>query len=66
LVELRGQKSDGSLGLHTIVPPSLHPKGEEIRFEKGCDGYPANTDAPELRSAVAKVAALACREMPEE
>src|SRR5579871_1577763 len=42
LVELRCQKSDGSTGLQTVVPPSVHPEGEEIRFEPGRDGHPAN------------------------
>jgi putative DNA primase/helicase len=57
LVELRCQKSDGSQGLQTVVPPSTHPEGEQIRFEPGGDGYPANVDAGTLQAAVARVAA---------
>jgi hypothetical protein len=57
LVELRCQKSDGTTGLQTVVPPSVHPSGEQIRFEPGCDRNPANVDAPMLQAAVARVAA---------
>jgi hypothetical protein len=32
LIELRCQKTDGSIGLQTIVPPSTHKEtGKEIR-----------------------------------
>ena len=57
LVELRCQKSNGSIGLQTVVPPSVHPSGEEICFEPGRDGHPANVDAGVLQTAVAKIAA---------
>jgi hypothetical protein len=57
LVELRCQKGDGSVGLQTVVPPSVHPEGEEIRFEPGRDGHPANVDAVVLQTAVGKIAA---------
>jgi hypothetical protein len=57
LVELRCQKSDGSIGLQTITPPSIHPCGEEIRFEPGGNGHPAKVAATLLQTAVAKVAA---------
>jgi hypothetical protein len=68
IVELRCQKSDGSQGLQTVVPPSTHPEGEQIRFEPGCDGYPANVDANVLQLAVARVAAasLLIRHWPGE
>ena len=34
LVELRGTKADGSLGLQTMVPPSIHPgDGESLAWE---------------------------------
>ena len=59
LVELRGLSSDGSIGLQSIVPPSVHEGGEQIRFEQGFDGTPANVDADVLISAVRKVAAAA-------
>jgi putative DNA primase/helicase len=59
LVELRGLSSDGSIGLQTVVPPSVHETGELIRFEKGFEGTPANIDADVLISAVHRVAAAA-------
>ncbi|MGA7408883.1 MAG: phage/plasmid primase, P4 family, partial [Bryobacteraceae bacterium] len=59
LIELRGTKSDGSVGLQTVVPPSVHESGEAVRFESGFDGTPANVDADVLISAVARVAAAA-------
>lgn len=68
LAELRCQKSDGSIGLQTIVPPSVHPDGEQIRFEPSRDGHPGNVDAGVLQAAVAKVAAasLLARHWPGE
>lgn len=33
-VEIRGTKEDGTLGCETMVPPSIHPSGEEIEFRK--------------------------------
>ncbi|MBZ5677978.1 MAG: bifunctional DNA primase/polymerase [Acidobacteriia bacterium] len=57
LIELRGLSSDGSIGLQTIVPPSIHEAGEQIRFEHGFDGMPANIDADVLVTAVRRVAA---------
>lgn len=59
IVELRGLKSDGSIGLQTVVPPSVHETGEAIRFEQGFEGLPANIDAEVLVSAVHRVAAAA-------
>lgn len=59
LVELRGLSSDGSIGLQTVVPPSIHETGEQVRFEKGFEGTPANIDADVLISAVHRVAAAA-------
>ncbi len=66
LVELRGLSSDGSIGLQTVVPPSIHETGEPVRFEAGFDGLPANIDADVLISAVRKtaVAALLARHWP--
>jgi hypothetical protein len=32
LVEFRGTKQDGSIGLQTMLPPSLHPSGERIEI----------------------------------
>jgi putative DNA primase/helicase len=59
LVELRGLKSNGGVGLQTIVPPSVHEQGEAIRFEPGFDREPANVDADVLAVAVARIAAAA-------
>jgi P4 family phage/plasmid primase-like protien len=59
LIELRGLSSDGSIGLQTVVPPSIHESGELVRFEKGFEGTPANVDADVLISAVRRVAAAA-------
>jgi len=56
LVELRGSSSDGSVGLQTVVPPSIHESGELVRFESGFEGTPANVDAEVLTSAVRRVA----------
>lgn len=30
IVEMRGTKTDGSVGLQTMAPPSIHPSGEEV------------------------------------
>jgi hypothetical protein len=59
LVELRCLKADGNIGLQTVVPPSVHPSGEQIEFEPGYDKEPANTDAAVLQKAVAHIAAAA-------
>lgn len=32
LVEFRGTKMDGSIGLQTMLPPSIHPSGEKVEF----------------------------------
>jgi P4 family phage/plasmid primase-like protien len=60
LCELRCLKSDGTVGLQTVVPPSTHKEtGEAICFEPGLDREPANIDADELTAAVARIAAVA-------
>ena len=59
IVELRGLSSDGTVGLQTVVPPSIHESGEAVRFEPGFEGTPANVDAEALASAVRRVAAAA-------
>ena len=51
LVELR------STGQQTLVPPSIHPTGEELVWERG--GDPATVTGHDLRFAVARVAAAA-------
>lgn len=49
IVELRG---DGS---QTMVPPSIHPEGERLRWER--DGEPGRVTLAALRRAVAQVGA---------
>jgi putative DNA primase/helicase len=51
LVELRGT------GQQTIVPPSVHPSGEPLTWERA--GAPARVDADDLEQAVGRVAAVA-------
>jgi hypothetical protein len=51
LIELR------STGCQTIAPPSLHPSGETVRWER--DGEPGVVSGERLRRAVAKVATVA-------
>lgn len=68
LVELRGLSSDGTVGLQTVVPPSIHESGEPVRFEPGFGGIPANIDGDVLTSAVRRVeaAALLARHWPSK
>jgi AAA domain/Bifunctional DNA primase/polymerase, N-terminal len=51
LVELR------STGCQTLAPPSLHPSGERVRWER--EGAPGRVTAEALHRAVARVAACA-------
>ncbi len=66
LIELR------STGGQTVVPPSVHPSGEVVRWERGSisstQGEPSVAPARELRAAVARVAAVAlvARHWPDE
>ncbi len=68
IVELRGQKTNGTIGLQTVVPPSVHPSGEPIRFEARADREPGVADAAGLRTAVTRIAAAAllARHWPKE
>jgi putative DNA primase/helicase len=67
IVELRCQKKDGTVGMQTMAPPSIHPSGEAVGFEPGKNKAPANVDAAVLERAVAKTAAAAllARHWPE-
>src|SRR5262245_30880164 len=56
LLEFRCLKADGSVGLQTVVPPSVHPSGELIEFWR--DGEAANVDAGDLGRAVRWTAAV--------
>jgi len=51
IVELRGA------GAQTVVPPSTHPSGETLRWERW--GQPATVDCVELRKTVARLAIAA-------
>src|SRR5262249_40055023 len=51
LLELRGLAKDRTVGEQSMVPPSVHPSGERVRFEAGGDGDPANVDLPVLQRA---------------
>lgn len=44
LVELRGTKKDGSVGLQTMIPPSIHPSGELVQFPQNQARAIAHTD----------------------
>jgi putative DNA primase/helicase len=59
LVELRGLSRRGTPGAQSLVPPSVHPSGERIRFEPGGGSKPARVSPAELERAVARVAAAA-------
>jgi hypothetical protein len=59
LVELRGLAKDGTVGLQTMAPGSMHPDNEVVRFEAGYDGMPANVAGDTLKLAMNKVAAAA-------
>jgi len=57
LLEFRCLKADGSVGLQTVVPPSVHPSGEPVEFWR--DGEAANVDSGDLGRAVRWTAAVA-------
>ena len=54
LLELRGDKRDGSTGYQTVFPPSIHPSGEAIAWEENCE--PAQVDYVQLKRAVTLLA----------
>jgi virulence-associated protein E/bifunctional DNA primase/polymerase-like protein len=66
LVELRGAKKNGTIGLQTVLPGSVHVSGEPIIFEVGRDYAPTTVAPDDLISAVRAVAAgsLLCRYWP--
>jgi Bifunctional DNA primase/polymerase, N-terminal len=59
IVERRGTKTDGTIGLQTVVPPSIHESGEVIKFWpfEPVPGPPARVDAETLTRAVEQIAA---------
>src|SRR5262245_38258385 len=56
LLEFRCLKADGSVGLQTMVPESVHPSGELVEFWR--DGEPGNVDSGDLGRAVRWTAAV--------
>jgi len=59
LCELRGLSRKGETGAQSLVPPSVNPSGEPVRFEPGARPEPACVEAAALERAVAKTAAAA-------
>jgi predicted P-loop ATPase len=60
LLELRGAKKNGAIGLQTVLPGSTHSSGELITFEDGRDSAPAvvtGDDCVDLEDAVSAIAA---------
>lgn len=57
LVELRGLKKNGTVGLQSVAPGSVHHSGELITFEAGHDSTPTNVAPDDLVRAVHKIAA---------
>ncbi|HLG95521.1 MAG TPA: bifunctional DNA primase/polymerase [Bryobacteraceae bacterium] len=58
VVEFRGLARDGTCGLQTVVPPSVHrDTGEAIRLETDADGVPSVVDAVAVYDLVVKIAA---------
>ncbi len=55
-----------SSGAVTLVPPSVHPRGGRLIWER--DGEPARVEGPRLRAAVARLAAcvLVARHWPRK
>lgn len=64
IVELRGTKADGSIGLQTALPPSMHrPSGEVVT--QTMDGDIAHDDAVPHRVALYAVACFLGRHWPK-
>ena len=60
LVELRVgrvDKNQNPVGAMSMVPPSLHPSGERVRWER--DGEPVQVEGTQLKRCVATLAAAA-------
>lgn len=66
LCELRCLKSDGTVGLQTMAPSSIHPEGEAVSFVPGYDRAPATVDGELLarRTAWIAAASLLARHWP--
>ena len=59
LIEVRSRKSDGTYGLQTVAPPSVHESGEPIEFAGGFMGEPGKVIASDLQEAADLTAASA-------
>lgn len=59
LIEIRSFKSDGSVGLQTVAPGSIHPSGELVEFTPGFAGDPAKVERILLVQAVHRIGACA-------
>ena len=60
LIELRVGRIDtqqNPIGVMSMVPPSIHPSGERVRWDR--DGEPAQIDSSDLTRAVSTLAAAA-------
>jgi hypothetical protein len=57
ILEVRSLAKNGSVGLQSMAPPSIHPSGERVRFEPGGDGDAARVDVAVLQQAAARCAA---------
>jgi putative DNA primase/helicase len=55
LIELRS--SDGTKGVQTVIPPSVHPEGESYVWDE--DGEPSRVETASIVAAVKKTAAAA-------
>jgi hypothetical protein len=68
LLELRCLKKDGTVGLQTVVPGSMHPSGEMIRWESGRGPDPTRVKTEDLVRAGERTAAavLLARYWPAE
>jgi hypothetical protein len=64
LIELRGDKQDGTTGFQTVFPGSIHPSGEPIEWED--NGEPAVIEYNALKHHVVSLAmrALIARHCP--
>ena len=58
LLELRGLKKDGTVGLQTVLPGSEHASKEPITFKAGHDSAPTSVTVADLIRRVHKLAAV--------
>jgi hypothetical protein len=58
VVEIRATRQQ------TVFPPSIHPSGEQVRWESGGPNAPTVISADELKSAVLRLALASAAQMP--